>query len=513
LPAPSRLNVVPYGERALLARVPGEPRAVARAAEALRAAEPSVDVGCGARSLLVVAGAPIDLLRRAELTTSIGRAFAAAQGQRAAEPRRHVIDVVYDGPDLDDVAAATSLTRDEVILAHAAREVTVEVVGFLPGFAYLGAIDPRLQLPRRASPRTRVPAGSVAVAGRYTGIYPGPSPGGWHLLGRTRIDAFDPSREPPGLFVVGDVVRFQPVDSLPELAPSSETAGALGSPALRGLALEKVAALVTIQDGGRARWLDRGVPASGATDPVALAAANLAVGNDPAAAALEIAGGSCRLVARGDLLCSIDGEPALLLREAASLDVKPTSRLSSYLAVRGGVAVDEVLGSRATAVTAGLGAVPRPLRAGDVIPVGDDPGTRIPDRALVTIPGPTSPLVLRFDALPATAPLSPRTLEALLGATFTVSRAVDRVGVRLDGPALPREPEADAPPEPVLPGAIQITSDGRPIVLGPDAAVTGGYPVIGVLRKTSLWSLYRLQPGHEVRFARAPVMGAAVARG
>lgn len=509
--AAPRLNVVPYGERALLARVPGEPRDVARAAAALRVAEPSLDVGCGARSLLLVAPAPIDILRRAELTAALGRAVTSSQGRRADQARRHAIDVAYDGADLDDVAAASSLSRDEVIRAHAAREVTVEVVGFLPGFAYLGPIDPRLHLPRRASPRTRVPRGSVAIAGRYTGIYPGASPGGWHLLGRARVDAFDPSRERPGLFAVGDVVRFQPVSALPELPPPVDLD--LGADAARGLSLEKVAALVTVQDAGRSRWLAGGVPASGAADPVALAAANLAVGNDPAAAGLEVAGGSCRLVARGDVLASIDGEPALLLRDGASLEIKPSSRLFRYLAVRGGIALDEVLGSRATAVAAGLGPVRRPLRAGDVVPVADDPGTRIPDRALLTIPGSTSPLVLRFDALPATPPLGPRTLEALLVATFTVSRAVDRVGIRLDGPALPRDPETDAPPEPVLPGAIQITSDGTPIVLGPDAAVTGGYPVIGVLRRTSLWSLYRLPPGHEVRFARAPATGPALPRG
>jgi KipI family sensor histidine kinase inhibitor len=123
----------------------------------------------------------------------------------------HRIDVVYDGPDLEDVAKRTGLSAAEVASVHASRDYVVELIGFLPGFAYLGPLDPRLVVGRRETPRPRVPAGSVAIAGAYTGVYPAASPGGWHLLGRAiGVSLFDPRRSPPALLAPGDLVRFVP---------------------------------------------------------------------------------------------------------------------------------------------------------------------------------------------------------------------------------------------------------------------------------------------------------------
>lgn len=115
------------------------------------------------------------------------------------------------GPDLTDVAAATGLSESEVITLHCGVPYRVYVVGFMPGFAYMASVDPRLALPRRSTPRTRVPAGSVAIAAGQTGIYPVESPGGWHLLGRTQVKPYDPSRADPFLFRPGDRVRFRPI--------------------------------------------------------------------------------------------------------------------------------------------------------------------------------------------------------------------------------------------------------------------------------------------------------------
>jgi KipI family sensor histidine kinase inhibitor len=117
----------------------------------------------------------------------------------------------YDGPDLDEVAGRTGLTREEVIALHAGREYEVYLLGFAPGFAYLGDLDPALVLPRRSVPRLRVPAGSVAIAAAQTAVYPLPTPGGWHLLGRTELRMFDPGREPPVLLQPGDRVRFEAI--------------------------------------------------------------------------------------------------------------------------------------------------------------------------------------------------------------------------------------------------------------------------------------------------------------
>ena len=116
------------------------------------------------------------------------------------------------GPDLPDVARVCGCTEEDVVHLHSAVEYRVYVVGFVPGFAYMGVVDDRLALPRRASPRTRVPAGSVAIAAGQTGIYPIETPGGWHLLGRTPIRPFDPARRQPALFRPGDRVRFRAID-------------------------------------------------------------------------------------------------------------------------------------------------------------------------------------------------------------------------------------------------------------------------------------------------------------
>jgi len=129
----------------------------------------------------------------------------------AATGREHRIPVRYDGPDLDEVARQTGLSREEVVRRHAAPWYRVYLLGFAPGFAYLGDLDPALVLARRGTPRKRVPAGSVAIAGGQTAVYPLDTPGGWHLIGHTDAVCFDPLRSPPSLLQPGDQVRFEPV--------------------------------------------------------------------------------------------------------------------------------------------------------------------------------------------------------------------------------------------------------------------------------------------------------------
>ncbi len=122
-----------------------------------------------------------------------------------------VIPVCYGGefgPDLEDVAAAHGTTADATVAAHTAGNYTVAMIGFLPGFPYLDGLDPALHTPRRSSPRTKVPVGSIGIGGSSTGIYPCSSPGGWHLIGRTPLALFAPRRTPPALLQAGDRVRF-----------------------------------------------------------------------------------------------------------------------------------------------------------------------------------------------------------------------------------------------------------------------------------------------------------------
>jgi KipI family sensor histidine kinase inhibitor len=133
--------------------------------------------------------------------------------KKLPEPPLKKIPVVYDGPDLEEFSKACGLEPSEAVELHSSSVYTVCFLGFAPGFPYLAPLHPRLHLPRRAAPRTVVPAGSVAVGGEHTGVYPIASPGGWHLLGRTETALFDPAAKGAGMFFLkaGDQVKFEPI--------------------------------------------------------------------------------------------------------------------------------------------------------------------------------------------------------------------------------------------------------------------------------------------------------------
>lgn len=148
-----------------------------------------------------------DQINHQALGTAIKR--LASKRPPMAEPGRlHRIPVVYDGPDLAEVAAVIGLSPSQIVAIHTRPIYRVFLVGFVPGWGYLGPLPEELELPRRDEPRTRVPAGSVAIAGRQTGIYPLPTPGGWHLIGRSSVRLFLPDSDPPCLFRAGDRVKF-----------------------------------------------------------------------------------------------------------------------------------------------------------------------------------------------------------------------------------------------------------------------------------------------------------------
>lgn len=163
-------------------------------------------------SLLVVFDSLV--LNRDEVESSVRSVLKTQSAAAHPEPQIIDIPVTYggeSGPDLEDVAALCSLTPDQVIEAHAGTIYKVYFIGFVPGFAYLGELPPEIAAPRLRSPRKNVPAGSVAIGGKQTGVYPMSTPGGWRLIGRTNLTLFDPRREKMSLLQAGDRVRFVPV--------------------------------------------------------------------------------------------------------------------------------------------------------------------------------------------------------------------------------------------------------------------------------------------------------------
>jgi biotin-dependent carboxylase-like uncharacterized protein len=274
--------------------------------------------------------------------------------------------------------------------------------------------------------------------------------------------------------------------------------------------------LATVQDLGRTGLADLGVSRSGAFDRGALRLANRLVGNDESAAGIEFTLGGLvlRLADAATLAftgarCALSGHRggwnAALSCPAGSVIFTgtPATGLRSYLAVRGGLAVAPVLGSRSTDTLSGLG--PAALHAGQELAVGTAaPGAPCD---FAGDPGPATP-TLRLAAGPRAGWFEPDCVGRLFDSPWLVRPDSNRIGTRLSGPPLRLRPEAERaaaelPSEPTLPGAVQVPPDGQPIVLGPDAPVTGGYPVIAVLPAAGLDVLAQVRPGGALRFAAA----------
>lgn len=202
------MEIRDYGDRALLVECGSGDEVLALAA-ALRQQDFAgvVDIVPGARTVLItVSGTD----RQAALRTRLSATVLESPVELSVPDRADVvIDVVYDGADLSEVARLTGMSAGEVISAHTATPWRVGFGGFAPGFAYLVGGDPRLRVPRRSEPRTRVPAGSVALADEYSGVYPRESPGGWQLIGRTDAVLWDTRRPQPALLTPGMWVRFR----------------------------------------------------------------------------------------------------------------------------------------------------------------------------------------------------------------------------------------------------------------------------------------------------------------
>ncbi|RLY93700.1 5-oxoprolinase/urea amidolyase family protein [Kocuria tytonicola] len=467
--------------------------------------------------------------------------FASARAARAAadavgdvhpasstqsQGRTVEIPVVYDGEDLAEVARLTGMSEQGVVHTHTGTAWTAAFGGFAPGFAYLVAHGNPLDIPRRDAPRTAVPAGSVALAGTFSAVYPRRSPGGWQLIGHTDAVLWDEDREPPALIRPGDTVRYRAVRELVTVADDATGSVAAPMPAgCHALAVEHPGMQTLVQDLGRPGLSDLGVVASGAADRPSAAQANRLVGNPEHGAVLEVVLGGLSITARGHHALALTGAPAaatitdpsgenarsapfcapFALYDGQRLTVAaPSSGLRSYLAVRGGVDVPEVLGSRSTDVMSGIG--PGPLAAGDDLPVGPAPrrAVGLPELPVTRIPEADEVVPLRISAGPRDDWFTDDSLTALTGRTWRVSTDTNRVGVRFedpsDGQRLERSRPEELASEGVATGSLQVPHSGVPVLFLADHPVTGGYPVIAVVTPEDLPLAAQLAPGATVRF-------------
>ncbi|MET3950719.1 KipI family sensor histidine kinase inhibitor [Arthrobacter sp. UYEF36] len=515
-------SVRAMGTRAVLAELSGTQGVLALQALLLENPLPGqLDVLAAAETVLVTADSPVAARR---IAARLLRLDLNAPVQRDGE--LVVIDTVYDGEDLSEVGELTGLGVDGVIAAHTGQIWTVAFAGFAPGFGYMVGKNQMLEVPRRRSPRTAVPAGSVALAGNYSAVYPRRSPGGWQLIGRTGARMWDLDREQPALAAPGHQVQFRAVREVVALAPE-HPAQAAAPEVTSGLRIVAPGLQSLIQDLGRYGHSGLGVSAAGALDRASLRRANRLVGNAPSAAAVETVAGGLTVEAVRDQVLAVTGAPAELTIDSPSdvdsddagpfwrtvpmatpfalLDGEtltigaPESGFRSYLAVRGGVDCLPVLGSRSTDTMSGIG--PAPLAAGQLLAAGGDAESGVvgdpelqPDfpgngvTVLDVVPGP------RADWFDAAA------LASFCGQDWDVKPQSNRVGMRLQGTPLQRTRQGELASEGTVAGALQVPPEGLPVLFLADHPITGGYPVIAVVVDSQLDRAAQVPIGGKIRF-------------
>ena len=445
------------------------------------------------------------------------------------------IPVQYDGEDLTEVAQILGITPEEVVRRHTRSEFTVAFTGFAPGFAYLSGGDPVLNVPRRSTPRTRVPAGSVALAGTFSGVYPKASPGGWQIIGTTPVPMWDLQRNPPALLQPGYRVRFVDV-ATKNIAASAFASSARGqndqktsaraaqglAPGQGALQVRATGLLTVFQDLGRHGQAGQGVSASGALDATALKAANRLVGNPSDAAALETVGGGLQLRSMGENVVAVTGADADLtvttadgrrwpvsryeavaLADGDTLAVgQPRAGARSYVAVRGGYAEAPVMGSCATDTLAHVG--PAPVAVGDWLAVRPAPATSVvaaPELPPADLPTLEQEVVLDVVMGPRTDWFTPEAIARFAAQRWQVTPQSNRVGLRLAGEVpLDRAITGELPSEGTALGALQVPPSGQPVLFLADHPLTGGYPVIGCVAPHHLSRAGQIPVGAWLRF-------------
>ena len=429
--------------------------------------------------------------------------------QNVETGQRVEIPVHYDGEDLAEVAQILGIDVAELIARHTGEDYSVAFCGFAPGFAYLSGGDARLNVPRRSTPRTKVPAGSVAIAGTFSAVYPNDTPGGWQLLGRTEVAMWDLQRNPPALLQPGMRVRFVDASTpagqnlLPKQALARDQSAPEAIKTKASMHVRAAGLQTLVQDAGRAGQAGQGVSAAGAMDQGAMRRANRLVGNAAGLPVLESVAGGLQLQSVGDTVLAVTGATGKLTVKTSNGatwqaarnapialndgDVvqlgEPDTGLRSYVAVRGGWLVEQVLGSASTDTLARIG--PPVLAAGMQLAVGDAQhatAVQAPDLAPPELPKAGDTVVLDVVMGPRTDWFTPEAVARFAAQRWQVTPQSNRVGLRLSGDeALVRSITQELPSEGTALGAIQVPASGQPVLFLADHPLTGGYPVIACI--------------------------------
>lgn len=540
------------GDRSLLAEFDSLEAAMSAHGTLIESPLPGqLDAIAGARTVLVRLGGHVHTRRaRAELEQM---EFAL---RTAASEQEVVIDVVYDGPDLADAANFLNMSPEALVAWHSSQRWMGAFPGFA-GFTYCVADGQSFQMPRRTSPRTLVPGGSVALAGEFSGVYPRDAPGGWQLIGRTNAVMWDLRRDKPSLVQPWDTVIYRHVtpdaievaESPERTAPSVGTSTGAGGAHSDGdhipagveprLEVINPGMQTLIEDFGREGSAYLGAGLAGVMDRRAARDANHAVGNEPDAAVLEVLFGGFTARALSTTVLAVTGadvdvtvkiegaaprpaplgDPVIVLAGETITLGAPRSGARSVIALRGGVWAPASLGSSSTDTLVKLG--PPPVAAGDIIPSGDAIAGAVMtarDAALRT----GSPkrdagepesnaaddtTILRVVFGPRDFWFSAEEQQRLLDQRWIVTPDSNRIGIRfttdtaeVDARPLKRIRTGELLSEGMALGSLQVPPSGTPVLLANDQGITGGYPIIAVVLAQDLSLAAQLAPGNAVRF-------------
>lgn len=436
-----------------------------------------------------------------------------------------VIDVRYNGIDLNNVAEYLGISTDQVVQKHTSVDWQVAFIGFAPGFAYL--IHPEHafgSIPRLASPRKKVSAGAVGLAGEYSGIYPKDSPGGWQLIGQTDAALWDIHRQQPALLLPSDHVIFKDIRHNPTQvsvpAQSFSPAQSIQKPIV--FRIKNVGLQALIQDEGRKHLAEWGVGRAGAMDQGAFQQANLIVGNPKNAAVIEVLNGGLRLQVLEATVIAVTGAETevwityvgadkvkVALYQPIALDhgdeiyiSAPSAGIRNYIAVRGGIAVEQVLKSASYDSLAELGT--KPIQVGDEI-YSAQLKTQPVSLNVIAAALPKQGETITVDVVlgPRTDWFADESVDLLFKQSWLVSTESNRIGLKLVGDQpLQRQLNQELPSEGCCTGALQIPPNGQPVLFMNDHPITGGYPVVAAVASYHLDLIAQIPTGCYIQFRK-----------